>query len=199
MTHDRAYYRLTSRGPPAAFLHPVVRMHVGEERLVYVDQIPAVRPRVMSADLLVQRGKALDDLREGATLWVPGLERLGYSSSDIRKVIDLLLSTGRKIGDAVSDIVYAADTPPIEIGIAVEKAETVLRRERFGRVREEQERKGSKPGRRPKLSIEDQRKAVAELVNRDPTKVSASEVADKWGVKRNTLYRLARQMGHASE
>ena len=193
MALDRAYFRLTKRGPSDADLRPLVLRRIAEERLLYVDPAPAKRPRAMTAEMLGERVRVLLDLREGATLWVPGLARLGFSGLDIRDVMDLLFSTGRKCGDALSGTVYSAETPPLAVGAVVKDAEATLKREAMGRARAELQKNGAKIG-RPTLSIAQKRQAIKEMDERDPRVTSAGEVAARWGVDKSTIYAWKRLM-----
>lgn len=194
MAFDRAYYRLTKRGPVDEELRALVLPRIEEARLLYVDPVPEVRPRVMTAGMLTKRTKALAHLREGAVLWVPGLARLGFSALDIRGVLDLLFDTGRRAGDAINGVILTADTPRLDVAALVEEAERTLKREAFGRARAEQAKHGAKLGRPSARSDADRRQAVKELLERDPRRTSAAEVASRWGVDKATIYAWARQM-----
>lgn len=194
MASDRAYYRLTKRGPSDKELRALVLPRIEEARLLYVDPVPQVRPRVLTAAQLTHRAAVLAQLREGAALWVPGLARLGFSALDIRTVLDLLFDTGRRLGDAATGAVLTADTPRLDVAALVEEAERTLKREAFGRARAEQAKHGAKLGRPSARSDVERRQAVMELLERDPRRTSAAEVAARWGVDKATLYAWARQM-----
>lgn len=194
MALDRAYYRLTKRGPADKELRALVLPRIEEARLLYVDPVPQVRPRVMTAAILTRRAAVIADLQEGGALWVPGLARLGFSGLDIRTVLDLLFDTGRRAGDALTGVILTADTPRLEVAALVDEAERTLKREAMGRAREEQAKRGAKLGRPAALSEAERRQAVKELLERDPTQTSAAEVADRWGVDKSRLYAWARQM-----
>jgi DNA invertase Pin-like site-specific DNA recombinase len=135
-------------------------------------------------------------LREGDTLVVWRLDRLGRSLRDLVTIIDEL--NGRGIGfksltEAI-DTTHASGKLVFHIFGALAEFEHSLILERTRAGLAAARARGRKGGRRPSLSASDVKKAAAMLSDPDMTK---KEVAGHFGVSRTTLNAALKREGYS--
>ena len=136
-------------------------------------------------------GELLGYVREGDTVIVTKLDRLGRSLSQVLSTIELLTAKGIFL-KAIDQNIDTSDDSPIARAM-VQLLEMFSELERNFIVTRTQEGKaasGNYGGRPPKLSASDKKKVVKEFAGG----ASKSALAQKYGVSRATIIRILRRV-----
>lgn len=135
----------------------------------------------------------LDYAREGDTVTVVALDRLGRSLSGIIGTIDTLTSRGVLLRSLREGVDYSTPMGRMVAGIFASLAEyeRTLIRERATAAREAALRRGIRTGPKPKLDAE--RIEQARILRREGQ--TAAQVCKTLGVSRATLYRALGEPG----
>ncbi len=158
---------------------------------IYLDQVSRAGPRRAKKGA-VELEKALEMLREGDTLAVWRLDRLGGSVSDLIRIVEDLKSRGVQFVSLTEsiDTRTAAGNMFFQICAVFAEYERRLLIERTQAGLEAARRRGRYGG-RPKALTDDQVHEIRVLL-RDPS-VTATSVAKRYGIGRATLYNYLRE------
>lgn len=134
----------------------------------------------------------LKALREGDTLVVWKLDRLGRSVSDLVKIVEDLAGRGIFFNTLSENIDSSTPIGKLQFHVfsAMAEYERALIRERTKAGLAAAKARGRKGGRKTKLNEKQLREIKALL--KDP-EITVSDVAEKYGVSRATLYRAINQ------
>jgi len=134
-------------------------------------------------------GQCLKALREGDTLAVWRLDRLGRNLQDLIRIVKDLEVRGIKFRSLKESIDTSGPAGKLVFHLfaALAEFERELIRERTQAGLDAARARGRKGGRPSKLDAKRQRAALAMMRDRQMT---VTEVAQHWGVSRSTLYAL---------
>jgi len=136
-----------------------------------------------------QLHRALEQLAAGDVLMVTGLDRLARSTRDLLNTLAAI--TGKKAGFRSLNDTWADTTTPqgrlmLTVLGGLAEFERELIRARTGEGRKLAKARGAKMGRKPKLTVHQQREALQRREAGEPTR----EIARSYNVSHSTISRL---------
>jgi DNA invertase Pin-like site-specific DNA recombinase len=149
--------------------------------------------KLSGAKMRPELEQALDFIREGDSLVVTKLDRLARSLSDLCKISELIESKRANLVILDQQIDTSTPTGKLMFNMigAIAEFERTLINERTKEGQQAAMEKGVKFGAKPKLDDKQKEKLVEMIEAKELTKV---EIAEYFGVTRDTVYRLYREM-----